>query len=109
MYLGRIVEMGTRDDVFRRPSHPYTQALMAAVPIPDPVRERQRARLVLKGDLPSPSDPPSGCRFRTRCPKFANDLTDEERQRCIDDPPDLTERGTGHPAACHYAEAVAVL
>jgi oligopeptide transport system ATP-binding protein len=109
MYLGRIVEIGTRDDVFARPSHPYTQALMAAVPVPDPVRERQRRRLVLKGDLPSPSDPPSGCRFRTRCPKFANDLTEAERQRCIDENPDLVDRGTGHPAACHYAETVAVL
>ena len=109
MYLGRIVELGTRDDVFTRPSHPYTQVLMSAVPVPDPVRERQRPRLVVTGEMPSPSDPPSGCRFRTRCPKFANDLTEAERQRCIDEPPDLIDRGTGHPAACHYAEAVTVL
>ena len=109
MYLGRMVEMGTRDDVFTRPSHPYTQALMSAVPIPDPVRERRRARLVLTGEMPSPSDPPSGCRFRTRCPKFAADLSEAERRRCCDEPPELVDRGTGHPAACHYAEAVALL
>jgi oligopeptide/dipeptide ABC transporter ATP-binding protein len=109
MYLGRIVETGSRDDVFSRPSHPYTQALMSAVPVPDPVRERERPRVVLTGDLPSPSDPPSGCRFRTRCPRFAGELTDGERQRCIDEVPALVDRGTGHPAACHYAEALAVL
>jgi len=109
MYLGRLVEVGSRDTVFTRPSHPYTQALMSAVPVPDPVRERQRPRLLLTGDLPSPSDPPSGCRFRTRCPKFARDLTDTERQRCIDEPPALVDRGAGHAAACHYAQAVTVL
>ena len=109
MYLGRLVEVGSRDAVFTRPSHPYTQALMSAVPVPDPVRERQRPRLLLTGDLPSPSDPPSGCRFRTRCPKFARDLTDTERQRCIDEPPALVDRGAGHAAACHYAQAVTVL
>ena len=109
MYLGRMVEIGSRDDVFSRPSHPYTQALMSAVPVPDPVRERQRARVVLTGEMPSPSDPPSGCRFRTRCPKFAHQLTDAERQRCIDDVPELVDHGTGHPAACHYAEALTVL
>ena len=109
MYLGRMVEIGSRDQVFTHPSHPYTQALMSAVPVPDPVRERQRPRVVLTGDLPSPSDPPSGCRFRTRCPKFARDLTDTERQRCIDEVPALVDHGSGHPAACHYAQAVTVL
>ena len=109
MYLGRLVETGTRDDVFMKPSHPYTQALMSAVPVPDPVRERQRPRLLLTGEMPSPSNPPSGCRFRTRCPKFANDLTEAERRRCIDEQPALVDHGSGHPAACHYAEAVAVL
>ena len=59
--------------------------------------------------MPSPSDPPSGCRFRTRCPKFAKDLTEAEQRRCIDDPPELVDRGTGHPTACHYAEALAVI
>jgi oligopeptide transport system ATP-binding protein len=105
MYLGTIVELAPTDDLFERPSHPYTQALISAVPVPDPNRERSRRRILVSGDVPSPIDPPSGCRFRTRCPKFANELTDGERQRCIDEPPALVDRGTGHPAACHYAEA----
>jgi oligopeptide/dipeptide ABC transporter ATP-binding protein len=109
MYLGAIVEEAATDDVFESPSHPYTQALISAVPVADPRKERVRTPILLAGDVPSPLDPPSGCRFRTRCPKFANDLTEEERQRCIDEPPPLVDHGTGHPAACHYAEAVAVL
>jgi len=109
MYLGAIVEEAATDDVFESPSHPYTQALISAVPVADPRKERVRTPILLTGDVPSPLDPPSGCRFRTRCPKFANDLTDEERQRCIDEPPPLVDHGTGHPAACHYAEAVAVI
>jgi peptide/nickel transport system ATP-binding protein/oligopeptide transport system ATP-binding protein len=109
MYLGRMVEIGSRDGVFTHPSHPYTQALMSAVPVPDPVRERERPRVVLTGDLPSPSDPPSGCRFRTRCPKFAGQLSEGEQQRCIEEVPALVDHGTGHPAACHYAQALTVL
>ena len=109
MYLGAIVEEAPTDDLFEAPSHPYTQALISAVPVADPRVERTRLPILLAGDVPSPLDPPSGCRFRTRCPKFANDLTEAERQRCIDEPPDLVDRGTGHPAACHYAEAVRVL
>jgi len=109
MYLGAIVEEAPTDDLFEAPSHPYTQALISAVPVADPRKERVRTPILLSGDPPSPLDPPSGCRFRTRCPKFANDLTDAERQRCIDEPPPLVDHGTGHPAACHYAEAVAVL
>jgi oligopeptide transport system ATP-binding protein len=109
MYLGAIVEEAPTDALFENPSHPYTQALISAVPVPDPRKERIREPILLAGDVPSPLDPPSGCRFRTRCPKFANDLTDAERQRCIDEPPDLVDRGTGHPAACHYAEALTVL
>jgi oligopeptide transport system ATP-binding protein len=101
MYLGTIVEMAPTDDLFERPSHPYTQALISAVPVPDPNRERSRRRILVSGDVPSPID----CRFRTRCPKFANELSEGERQRCIDEPPALVDRGEGHPSACHYAEA----
>ncbi len=109
MYLGRIVETATRDELFASPAHPYTQALISAIPIPDPVKERARTRIVVTGDVPSPVDPPSGCRFRTRCPKFANQLSSAEQQRCIEEIPALVDRGQGHPAACHYAEVVNVL
>ncbi len=109
MYLGAIVEEAPTDELFESPSHPYTQALISAVPVPDPRKERIRQPILLTGDVPSPLNPPSGCRFRTRCPKFANDLTEAERQRCIDEPPELVDRGTGHPAACHYAEVLTVL
>ncbi len=105
MYLGTIVETAPTDDLFERPSHPYTQALISAVPVPDPNRERARRRILVSGDVPSPVNPPSGCRFRTRCPKFANELTEAQQQRCIDEPPALVDRGEGHPSACHYAEA----
>ncbi|MCO1657567.1 ABC transporter ATP-binding protein [Pseudonocardia humida] len=104
MYLGRIVETGPAADLFERPGHPYTQALISAIPLPDPRKERARERITVVGDLPSPADPPSGCRFRTRCPKFAAELTEDERRRCVDDIPELVGRGQGHPVACHYAE-----
>jgi len=109
MYLGKIVEIAETDDLFDRPAHPYTQALLSAIPIPDPQRERRRERILLFGDVPSPVNPPSGCRFRTRCPKFANQLSEDERTKCVDEDPPLIDRGNGHPAACHYAEALTLL
>jgi oligopeptide transport system ATP-binding protein len=108
MYLGRIVEIAERDELFERPAHPYTQALISAIPIPDPQKERARERIVITGDVPSPVDPPSGCRFRTRCQKFTQ-LTDGERQKCIEELPALIDRNIGHPAACHYAEVKSLL
>ena len=103
MYLGKIVESAPTLELFMRPAHPYTQALMSAIPLPDPQRERTRKRILLEGDLPSPANPPSGCRFRTRCFKFAQSLNETERSKCIDEEPALDPRDVGHPTACHYA------
>ncbi|GAA3173483.1 ABC transporter ATP-binding protein [Blastococcus jejuensis] len=103
MYLGRLVEVGDADGVFERPTHPYTQALLSAVPIPDPVAERQRTRILVRGDLPNPANLPSGCRFRSRCPLYV-ELSAEQQERCREDDPRL-ERHTDADteSACHWA------
>lgn len=97
MYLGKIVESGARDDVYRRPTHPYTQSLLSAVPVPDPSGRNRAKRILLEGDIPTAARPPSGCRFRTRCWK--------SEDRCAEEVPELVDRfGHGHPSACHFAE-----
>nr|WP_228046207.1 dipeptide ABC transporter ATP-binding protein [Saccharopolyspora sp. HNM0983] len=96
MYLGRVVETGTDEEIYQHPQHPYTQALLSAVPVPDPAVRGKREVIRLTGDVPSPADPPSGCRFRTRCWK-AEDI-------CAEQTPALEIRTGGHPAACHFAE-----
>lgn len=107
MYLGALVEIGDVDSVFERPRHPYTQALLSAIPIPDPEKERKRDRIILEGDLPSPANPPSGCRFRTRCPLFKT-LNKEQQQACIDIRPEEKPEGPDHNVACHYPRPMKV-
>jgi oligopeptide/dipeptide ABC transporter ATP-binding protein len=104
MYLGRIVEHGAVEDLFTVATHPYTQALISAIPLPDPRKERERERIIIAGDPPSPTEAVSGCAFRSRCPKFAIELGETERQRCISEEPELVDRGHGHPTACHFAQ-----
>ena len=101
MYLGVIVEVGSRDDIFSAPRHPYTVALLSAIPIPDPEGRGTRDRIVLRGDVPSPSNPPSGCRFRTRCWKA--------QPVCATETPILTDPDAdGHSSACHFPEVDAI-
>jgi len=97
MYVGKIFEYATSDSLFERPLNPYTMALLSAIPVPDP--ERKTQRIILPGDVPSPVNPPSGCRFNPRCP-YATDL-------CKKEEPPLRDLGKGHFVACHYAEKFA--
>jgi oligopeptide/dipeptide ABC transporter ATP-binding protein len=102
MYLGRIVEIGEVERVFTQPSHPYTRALLSAVPIPDPKVERAKTRIILSGDLPTATARIAGCRFRTRCPTYKM-LSETRRTRCENDDPALTPVGvTSVETACHY-------
>jgi peptide/nickel transport system ATP-binding protein/oligopeptide transport system ATP-binding protein len=113
MYLGKIVELADRNDIYERPGHPYTQALLSAIPLPDPRREKARERIILTGDVPSPADPPSGCRFRTRCwhrQKLEEGGTDttvcstEEPLLEIRTKSGASDGGQDHLIACHFAE-----
>jgi oligopeptide/dipeptide ABC transporter ATP-binding protein len=99
MYLGKIVEISPAEELYQRPVHPYTEALLSAVPVPDPDLSAKRERIVLEGDVPSPISPPTGCRFHPRC-RYATAV-------CAAEEPPLIVHGTGHLAACHHPLNVA--
>lgn len=96
MYLGRIVEVADWQAIYEDPKHPYSQALLSAIPIPDPVIEAKRQRIILEGDVPSAANPPVGCHFNTRCPM--------RQEKCFHDDPQLRELAPGHFVACHFAK-----
>jgi len=97
MYLGKIVEIGGWKEVYNSPNHPYTQSLLSAAPVPDPEKQHRRARIILQGDVPNPIEPPTGCRFHTRCPIAQLPL-------CSEEDPALRQVAAGHQAACHFAK-----
>jgi oligopeptide/dipeptide ABC transporter ATP-binding protein len=120
MYLGQIVETAERDSLYAQPRHPYTGALMSAVPVPDPKLAKAKRRIILEGDVPSPIDPPSGCRFHPRCPRTQALAKEQELKdefgaplrfvpRCHDEEPLLTDQGPGHTAACHFPLDVRII
>ena len=96
VYLGNMVEIAESDEIYKNPNHPYTQALISAVPIPDPSVEKNKNLILIDGDLPSPIDPPSGCVFRTRCPKA--------QEICTQKKPEFKELTKGHSVACHFSD-----
>ncbi|MFJ6212805.1 ABC transporter ATP-binding protein [Streptomyces sp. NPDC092296] len=101
MYLGKMVEIGTDAEIYEHPTHPYTQALLSAVPVPDPEARAHRERIILQGDVPSPANPPSGCRFRTRCWKAQDRCAQEVPLLAV---PTVLKGGAAHDSACHFAE-----
>jgi len=106
MYLGKIVEIAEGSNLYRTPKHPYSGALLSAVPMADPELARQKRRIILQGDVPSPIDPPSGCRFHPRCPQSRAiakaEGIDGPHPRCVEEEPELTNQGEGQRAACHF-------
>jgi oligopeptide/dipeptide ABC transporter ATP-binding protein len=100
MYLGKIVELADRDEIYLNPLHPYTQALMSAVPIPDPEASGRRQRIILEGDIPSPAEPPVGCNFNTRCPN--------KKDGCLEEDPPYLEVTPGHWVACSSAHSSSI-
>ena len=98
MYVGKMMEVADRNDLYERPLHPYTQALLSAIPVPDPIQERKRTRVILRGDVPSPVNPPSGCRFNPRC-RYAE-------PNCTTDEPQLIQVDANHTVACHYWQEI---
>ncbi|WP_461028717.1 oligopeptide/dipeptide ABC transporter ATP-binding protein, partial [Streptomyces sparsus] len=104
MYLGKMAEIGTESQIYDHPTHPYTQALLSAVPVPNPENREQRERILLSGDVPSPANPPSGCRFRTRCWKAQDKCAEEVPLLAVPQRFEDSDTDAKHDSACHFAE-----